>query len=100
MFFSLPKSKTAVEKAQKLSAIELEVFNMHLTAAFLRPDSHSRAIDYFHHMVDGIVFELMTIEIDVAIVILVFHPNGTMAILDFFITATLIPAVDERGAPI
>lgn len=97
MFYSLPKSKTAVEKGRKLSHLEREVFNMHLTAAFLRPDSHARALDYFHHVVGGIVFELMTIEIDVAIVTLAFHPNGAMAILDFFITASLIPIHAQRG---
>jgi hypothetical protein len=97
MFRSLPKSRTAIEKAAGLSPLELEVFNMHVTAAFLRPDLYSSAKDYFHKEQNSIVFEFMTVEIDVALITLVFHPNGTMAILDFFITAELIPAQEHRG---
>lgn len=99
MFHSLPKSQTAIAKAAKLSSVELEVFNMHVTAALLRPDCHLNPVDYFHAVVDGIVFELMTAEIDVAIMTLAFHPNGSMGILDFVITAPLIIPINERGLP-
>lgn len=76
LFFSLPKSRAATEKAAKLSSLELQIFDMHITAALLRPDSHARVVEYFRNVAEGINFEFLTLEIDVAIVMLTFHPKG------------------------
>jgi hypothetical protein len=47
MFTTLPKSRVAKEKAGLLSPIELEHLDMCLTAAFARPDSYMRIVEYF-----------------------------------------------------
>jgi hypothetical protein len=97
MFFAFPKSKTALEKAAALSHDELHVFNMHVTAALLRPDSHVRPIDFIRTVQNDVFYEFLTLEFSVGIIILVFHPNGRIGITDFYVTAPLIPALNQRG---
>jgi hypothetical protein len=72
---------------------------MHLTAAFLRPDSHIRAIDDAIVVRNGRVFEIYVILIDVAILSLVFSDKGRLALLDFELT-TSIEAETNTGATV
>jgi hypothetical protein len=90
LFSSLPKSKTAAEKAARLSSLEMAVLDMAVTAAFMRPDGHLRLIDARQRIVETRVFELYTIEIECAVLSLVFGPNGRVAVLDFELTCPLL----------
>ena len=83
MFSSLLKSKTAAEKAARLSPLEAAILDMAITAAFMRPDSQIYLVDTGQHIVETSVFQLYVMQIECAMLSLVFGPNGRIAVLDF-----------------
>jgi hypothetical protein len=83
MFTTLPKSRAAEEKAARLSPLELAHLDMCVTAAFTRPDSYIRVIEYFRAPLHGSVFDFYHIELAEMAFILVVSRTGKMAILDF-----------------
>lgn len=90
MFSTLAKSKTAAEKARRLSPLETELLDMAVTAAFLRPDSYLVLVDAAQCVVDTKTFEIFVIQIECAILSIVFAPSGRTAVLDFEITCPLL----------
>jgi hypothetical protein len=64
MFKKLPKGHVAQEKVKALSEFECALLDMHMTAAFGRPDSHVQVIDYIRSKQHGVWFDIFVIEID------------------------------------
>ena len=83
MFTTLPKSCVAKEKAERLTPLELAHLDMCLTAAFARPDSYIRIVDYFTQERHGSVFDFYQLELTELAFILVVSRTGKMAIVDF-----------------
>lgn len=83
MFTTLPKSRVAKEKADRLTPLELAHLDMCLTAAFARPDSYIRIAEYFTTQRNGSVFDFYNIELSDLAFVLVVSQSGKMAILDF-----------------
>ena len=90
MFSSLLKSKTAAAKAACLSPLETALMDMAVTAAFMRPDSHLLLVDTAQRIVDTRIFEIYVIQIECAMLSLVFAPQGRIALLDFELTRPLL----------
>ena len=89
MLRTIPLSNTASAKVKKLSSLEFCFLDMHLTAAFLRPDSYIQAIDEAIVIRNGRVYEIYVILIDIAILSLVFSDKGRLALLDFELTTSI-----------
>jgi hypothetical protein len=83
MFSKLAKSQTALEKANGLSELECALLDMHMTAAFSRPDSHLRLIDYIRAKQHGVWFDIFVIEIEIALISLAISAAGKVGIIDF-----------------
>jgi hypothetical protein len=90
LFSSLLKSKTAAEKAARLSPLETAALNMAITAAFSRPDSHLSVVYTEQRLVETKCYEIFVIQIDCAMLSLVFGPSGRVALLDFELTLPLL----------
>jgi hypothetical protein len=86
MFSLLPKSRAAAEKAGLLSDLEVALLDLHLTAAFRRPDSHLHFVDHAVTVINGRIYEIFVIQIEVAMLSLVISDRGRVGITDFHIT--------------
>jgi hypothetical protein len=93
LFSSLHKSKTAAAKAAQLSPIETALLDMAVTAAFNRPDSYLSLVAVERHLVETKVFEIYVIQIECAVMSLVFGSSGRIALLDFVLTCPLLEEV-------
>jgi hypothetical protein len=90
MLASLLKSEAVGQKLTKMSVPEIQVFDLHLTAALLCPDLNMTILDYFLETFHGRTFEFLIAEIDAAIIVLAFSRRGRVALIDFHITRPLM----------
>jgi hypothetical protein len=85
-------------KANKLSGVELAVLDLHVTAAFLRPDSYVQVLDSIRTFQHGRLFDILVVEIDVAIICFAFSGTGRIGITDFFLLETLASGIHNQAA--
>jgi hypothetical protein len=98
MFTTLPKSRVAKEKADRLTSLERAHLDMCLTAAFARPDSYIRIVEYFTQDLHGSVFDFYQLELTELAFILVISKTGKMAILDFVLFESQPAQPDQPNA--
>jgi hypothetical protein len=65
MFTVLPKNRIAAQKARSLSPLDLALLDLHVTAAFRRPDLYVALIDTATAFENGQIFEIFVVQLDV-----------------------------------
>jgi hypothetical protein len=97
MFRTFLISEAVRVKLAKLSTIEVEALELHLLAAFLNPSAYLRILEAFPHLSHGRIYDILTVETEVALVSLAFSRiTGRMAILDFEVTQSLLEDTSEQ----
>jgi hypothetical protein len=95
MLSTLPKGRAALEKVAKLTDLELAILDMHVAAAFMRPDSHLEIVDYIPTKRGGRMYEIFVVQIDIALLVLVLSEGGRLGVNDIHLTRNLL---DEHTA--